>query len=78
MAAQRIPAKELGLALPIGFLTMPTAAAGAARVPGVYEVDGNPGPGRLIGDVLPQLEERPGVPLVAMFALNRCSLPDSA
>src|SRR5689334_13055829 len=34
-------------------------------------------PRRFVGDVLAQLEEGPGVPLVAMFVPNRCSLPDA-
>ena len=33
-------------------------------------------PGGLIGDEQAQLEEGPGMPLVAMFASNRCSLPN--
>jgi hypothetical protein len=36
------------------------------------------GPCRFVGDVVAQLEERPGMPLVAMCALNRCSLSDTA
>jgi hypothetical protein len=33
---------------------------------------------RLIGDIVAKLEEGPGMPLVAMFASNRCSLPNPA
>ena len=39
-------------------------------------MDRNAGLRRLVGDELAQLEEGPGMPLVAMFAPNRCSLSD--
>src|SRR5215831_11494833 len=77
MAAQRIPAKELGVALSIRLLALPTAATGPASVARVYQIDRHASLRRLVGDTLAQLEERPGVPLVAMCPTNRCSLADS-
>jgi len=65
------------LRLPVGLLTVPTSRAGAARVSGIYQVDGNTGVRGLVADVRPQLEEGPRVPLVAMCPTNRCSLADS-
>jgi hypothetical protein len=53
---------------------MPTGRAGAAGISGIYQVDGNTRLCRLVGDVFAQLEERPGMPLIAMFVSNRCSL----
>ncbi|HEX8983075.1 MAG TPA: hypothetical protein VF792_09920 [Ktedonobacterales bacterium] len=67
-------AKELRLRFAIRLLTMPTGATRAARVSGVYQMDRNPGPRCLVGDVLAQLIERPGMPLIAMFVSNRCTL----
>src|SRR5262249_48282385 len=66
-----------GLRFPIRLLTMPTGRARPAGVPGVHQVDRHASPCRLVGDVRSQLEERPGVPLVAMCPTNRCSLADS-
>src|SRR5262249_8437770 len=70
-------AKELRLRLPIRFLTVPTMAAGAAGVARVYQIDRHTGVRCLVGHVLAQLEDRPGVPLVALCPTNRCSLADT-
>src|SRR5262249_9213473 len=69
--------KERLLRLPIRLPTMPTLATGTAGVARVYKVDWHSGLRRLVGDILAQLEERPRMPLVAMFVSNRCSPPDS-
>jgi len=73
-------AKERRLGLPIGLLTMPTGGAGATGSPRVYQMYRRACPCGLVAEELAQLEEGPGMPLVAMFAMfamfasNRCSL----
>jgi hypothetical protein len=52
---------------------MPTGRADAARILGVHQTHRHASPRRLIGDIRAQLEERPGMPLIAMFVSNRCS-----
>ncbi len=61
----------------IRFFTMPTGRAGTRRIPGVNELDRNARPGRLVGNIHSELEESPGMPFIAVFAANRCSLSDA-
>ncbi|HEV8194658.1 MAG TPA: hypothetical protein VGP82_24665, partial [Ktedonobacterales bacterium] len=63
--------------LPIGLLTVPTAATGATGISGIHQIHLHARPGRLVGEELTQLEEGPRVPLVAMFVTDRYPLSDS-
>src|SRR5690348_6997657 len=58
-------------------LTMPIGRTRPTGIPWVYQMHGHACPGRFVGEELAQVEEAPGVPLVAMFASNRGSLSDS-
>ena len=50
---------KLGLALAVLFRAVAAPRAGARRVSRVNERDGDAGKGGLVGDELPELEERP-------------------
>src|SRR5262245_8492384 len=69
-----IRAGEHCLRFAIVFGAVPTARAGATGVARVHQHDGYPRPRRFVGDVLPQLEESPRMPLVAIGPANRCPL----
>lgn len=55
----------------IRLLTMATLTARAAGIPRVYQMQRHASPGGFVGEELAQLEEGPGMPLVALFVANR-------
>src|SRR5258707_3119939 len=53
---------------------MATVATRPTRVSGINQMHRDPCPSRLVGDVLAELKEGPGMPLIAMLVSNRCPL----
>src|SRR5258708_37302665 len=53
---------------------MATVATRPTRVSGINQMHRDPCPSRLVGDVLAELQEGPGMPLIAMLVSNRCPL----
>jgi len=63
--------------LTVRFLTVPTGRTGSARVAGVHQDQAYTCPCRFVGEKAPQLEEGPGMPLVALCPTDRSSLSDT-
>jgi hypothetical protein len=61
-----------GLGLAIRFFAMSALTARAGRIARVNQFDLNANPSSLVTDKLPKLIESPGMPFIAVFALNRC------